>query len=133
VLNNNLPDVVVGCVFDDVSDVVKRAACPIATIGAQGVSNDWVAISVKAQSLVSTQTGPWQSHVNRGRISLRCAQRTLQTFGILLRKDGLLIHLIIDCVSKEVATSYKVCSALYASVANNSNLCRTSWCSHQGN
>jgi hypothetical protein len=57
----------------------------------------------------------------------------LQTFGILLRKDGLLIHLIIDCVGKEVATSHKVCGALYASVAHNGNLCRTSGCGYQGN
>ena len=63
-LNNNLPDVVVGCVFDNVSDVVQRAACPIATVGAKGVGNGRVAVGIKTKRFVGTQAGAWQRHVD---------------------------------------------------------------------
>jgi hypothetical protein len=59
VLNKTLPDVVVGCVFDNVSDVVQRACRPVATVGAQGVSDGWVAIGIKAQRFVGTQGSAW--------------------------------------------------------------------------
>ncbi len=47
-LNDTLPDVVVGGVLDDVSDVVQRSRRPVATVGAERVSNGWVAVSIKA-------------------------------------------------------------------------------------
>jgi hypothetical protein len=50
----------------------------------------------------------------------------LQPFSILLGKDGLLIHLIIDRVGKEVAAGYKVCGSLDGAVAHNGNLRGTS-------
>ena len=58
-LNDTLPDVAVGCVFDDVSDVVQRACSPVATVGAQGVSDGWVAVGIKTQRFVGTQAGAW--------------------------------------------------------------------------
>ena len=125
-LNDTLPDVAVGCVFDDVSDVVQRATCPVASVRSNKLCGCRVASCIKRQHLASSHRCTGQCHVDGSRVSLRCAQCTLQTFGILLRKDGLLIHLIIDSVSKEVATSYKVCGALNCAVAHNGNLCRTS-------
>lgn len=126
-LNNTLPDIAVGCVLDDVSDIVQRATGPVATVSAQGVSNNWVAIGIKAKRFVGTQGGAWQRHVDRSGVSLWRTQCTLQTFGILLRKDCLLIHLVVDSVGKEVATSHKVCSALNCAVAHNGDLCGASW------
>ena len=131
-LNKTLPDVAVGCVFDNVSDVVQRACSPVATVGAQGISDCRVAVGIKAKRLVGPQAGAWQRHVDGGRVSLRCAQCTLQTLGILLCEDGLLIHLVVDGVGKEVAISHKVCGALDRAVADNGNLCGTSRRSHQG-
>ena len=131
-LNKTLPDVAVGRIFDNVSDVIQRACSPVATVGAQGVSNCRVAVGIKAQRFVGPQGSAWQRHVDGGRVSLRCAQCTLQTLGILLRKDRLLIHFIIDGVGKEVATSHEVCGALNGAVADNGNLCGASRCRHQG-
>jgi hypothetical protein len=121
-----LPDVAVGCVFDDVSDVVQRACRPVATVSAQGVSNNWVAVGIKAKRFVGAQGSAWQRHVDGGRVSLRRAQCTLQTLGILLRENGLLIHLVVDGVGKEVATSHEVCGALDRAVADNGDLCGAS-------
>jgi len=59
---------------------------------------------------------------------LQCAGQTL---GILLREDGLLIHLIVDRVGEEVAASHEVCGALNCAVADNGDLCRASWRCHQ--
>ena len=111
-MDKTLPDVAVGCVLDNVSDVVQRATGPVATVGAQGVSDGGVAVGIKAQRLVGTQSSAWQRHVDGGWISLWRAQGTLQTFGILLREDRLLIHFVIDGVGKEVATRHEVCGAL---------------------
>lgn len=47
-LNDTLPDVIVGRVLDDVSDVVQHRRRPVATVGAERVSNGWVAVSIKA-------------------------------------------------------------------------------------
>ena len=131
-LNKTLPDVAVGRIFDNVSDVIQRACSPVATVGAQGVSNCRVAVGIKAQRFVGPQGSAWQRHVDGGRVSLRCAQCTLQTFGILLRKDGLLIHLIVDRIGEEVAASHKVCGALNGAVADNGDLCGSGWRRNQG-
>lgn len=125
-LDNTLPDVAVGRVLDDVSDVVQCATGPVATVGAQGVGDGWVAVGIKAQRFVGTQGSAWQCHVDRGGISLWRAQCTLQTFGILLREDSLLIHFVVDGVGKEVATRHKVCGALDRAVAHNGDLCGAS-------
>jgi len=132
VLSNTLPNVVVGCVFDNVADIVQSGCSPVATVCAKRVSNGRVSVSIKAKRLVGTQAGAWQHHVNCGWVSLRRAQCTLQTFGILLRKDGLLIHFIVDGVGKEVSASHKVCGALNGAVADNGDLCCASWRSNQG-
>jgi hypothetical protein len=124
---NTLPDVVVGCVFDNVADIVRSAACPVATVCAKRVSNGRVSVCIKAKRFIRTNTCAWQRHVDCGWISLWCAQCTLQTFGILLREDCLLIHFIVDRVGKEVATSHEVCRALNGAIANNGDLRCTSW------
>ena len=126
-LSNTLPNVVVGCVFDNVADIVQSGCSPVSTVCAKRVSNGRVSVSIKAKCFVCTQAGAWQRHVNCGRISLWRAQCTQQTLGILLREDCLLIHFIVDRVGKEVATSHKVCRALNGAVANNGDLCCTSW------
>ena len=63
-LDNTLPDVAVGRVLDNVSDVVQRACRPVATVGAQRVSNGGVAVGIKAQRFVGTQGSAWQRHVD---------------------------------------------------------------------
>jgi hypothetical protein len=132
VLSNTLPNVAIGCVFDNVADIVQCAACPVAAVCAKRVSNGRVAVSIKAKRFVGTQAGAWKRHVDCGWISLWRAQCTLQTLGILLREDCLLIHFIVDRVGKEVATSHKVCRALNGAIANNGDLRCTSWRCHQG-
>ncbi len=47
-LNNTLPDVIVAGVLNNVSDVVQYRRRPVATVGAERVSNGWVAVSIKA-------------------------------------------------------------------------------------
>jgi len=59
VLNKTLPDVAVGRIFDNVSDVIQRACSPVTTVGAQCVSNGWVAVGIKTQRFVGTQAGAW--------------------------------------------------------------------------
>lgn len=131
-LSNTLPNVVVGCVFDNVADIVQSGCSPVPTVCAKRVSNGRVAVSIKAKRFVGTQAGAWQRHVDCSGISLWRAQCTLQTLGILLREDCLLIHFIVDRVGKEVATSHEVCRALNGAVANNGDLRCTSWRCHQG-
>ena len=46
-LNNALPDIAVGGVLYDVSDIVDRACRPVATVGAQRVSDGRVAVGIK--------------------------------------------------------------------------------------
>jgi hypothetical protein len=43
----------------------------------------------------------------------------LQTFSVLLCKDGLLIQLIIDCVGKEVTAGGEIGGALNGAITNN--------------
>ena len=123
-LNNTLPDVVVAGVLNNVSDVVQNRCRPVATVGAERVSNSWVAVSIEAQRLVRTQRRPGQCHVDRCRISLRCLQCAAQTLGILLAEDSLLIQLVVQRIGKEVAAGHKVGGAADRPVADDSNLCR---------
>jgi hypothetical protein len=51
----------------------------------------------------------------------------LQTFGILLREDGLLVELVVQRVGEEVATGHKVRSARDRPVAYDCVLSRASW------
>ena len=124
-------DVAVACVFNNVTLVVCNRSSPVATVVANNLACCWITIGIKSQRLVGSYRCPWQGHVNAGWICLWSLQCSCQTFSILLCKDGLLIHLIVHCVGKEVTTSYKVSSTLNGAVTNNSNLSCTSRCGCQ--
>lgn len=47
-MNDTLPDVIVAGVLNDVSDVVQYRRRPVATVGAECVSNRWVAVGIKS-------------------------------------------------------------------------------------
>ena len=101
-------DVVVASVFDNVALVVASACRPVAAIVTNYLTNHRVAVGVKCQCLVSPLRCAWQHHVNAGRVSLRRLQGALQTLRILLRKDGLLVELVVQSIRKEVAARREV-------------------------
>jgi hypothetical protein len=88
-------NVSITCVFNNVTLVVRHARSPIATVVTNYLAGGRVTIGIECQRLVGSNRCPWQGHVNRGWICLWCNQRTLQTFSILLRENGLLIQLVV--------------------------------------
>jgi hypothetical protein len=88
-------DVAVAAVFSDVAQRIRRAGRPIAAPRSNGVADDWVAAAVKRQRLVGPHRCSRQRHVDAGRVGLRCLHGSRQTLGILLRKDRLLIQLVV--------------------------------------
>ena len=118
-------------VFDNVALVVRNACSPISTVVTNHLADDRVAVAVERQCLVGPHRRTGQRHVDAGRVSLRRLQRTLQTLGILLGEDGLLVHLVVDSVGEEVAARHEVGGALNCAVANNGDLRCTRWRSRQ--
>lgn len=120
-------DIAVAGVFDQITLVVSSARRPVATPVAHNLTDHRVAVFIKSQCFIGTHRCAWQHHVDGGRVSLWCLQRTQQAFSVLLVEDGLLVELVVDRVGKEVATGHEVCGACDAAVADNGNLSCTGW------
>ncbi len=124
-------DIAVACVLDNVALVVRDTSRPVATVVTDHLACGRVAVGIKGQRLVGPYSCPGQGHVHSGWVCLWRLQSPDQAFRILLRKDGLLIQLIIERVGKEVAAGCEVSCPRDGAVADNGVLGRAHWSQRQ--
>ncbi len=117
-------DVPVTGVLDNVALVVRGAGGPVATVVANHLAGGRVAVGVKRQGLVGPHRCAGQRHVDASRVCLRGLERAVNSLSVLLREDGLLIHLVVDRVGEEVAAGHEVGGALDGAVADDGDLSR---------
>ncbi len=120
-------DIAVACVLDNVALVVRDTSRPVATVVTDHLACGRVAVGIKGQRLVGPYSCPGQGHVHSGWVCLWRLQSPDQAFRILLRKDGLLIQLIIERVGKEVAAGCEVSGSGNGAVADNGVLGWRGW------
>jgi len=120
-------DIAVACVLDNVALVVRDTSRPVATVVTDHLACGRVAVGIKGQRLVGPYSCPGQSHVHSGWVCLWRLQSPDQAFRILLRKDGLLIQLVVQRVGKEVAACGEVSRTRNGAVADNGVLGWADW------
>ena len=121
-------NVVVGGVFNQVADRVRRTSCPITTPVANVLAHRRVAIRIKRQGFASSARLERQRHVVIDIIRAH-AHGALDLLVQLLHHNDLAVELFIQARCQQIASRYKVsCAAELATADNGQDVCAYQGC-----